>query len=187
MRLLRGHERNGDGIGFILPPRTGTRSVESALVSLHALPIGTRHHVPDPLPPAKLTVATIRNPFDVIVSWFHFPDPDYRNRGPAVLALGGNGRTWAEWLEFVLSGQHKFMATSTLRGAKLADRVIRFEDGIERQLHAILSEYGYVLPPVGHIGKSARQAYQGYYSPRQIVAVYRKFKDDFKRFGYRFE
>lgn len=186
MRLLRGPNRSGDGIGFILPPRTGTRSIEQALVSLHALPIGSRHHVPETLPPAKLTVATIRNPYEVIVSWFHFPDPDYRNRSPAVLALGGNRRTWDEWLDFVLSGQHKFMADSTLRGAKRADRFIRYENGLEPQLHAVLSEHGYACPPVGHIGKSGRKDYTGYYTGRQIRDVRERFSDDFERFGYEF-
>lgn len=188
MYVLRGRP-DQKSIGFVLPPRTATRSVVAAIEPLGAVKVGTKHRIPKREPQVDLWVATIRNPLDVIVSWFHFPDkdqPERRRRAGSqrLQESGGNGRTWPEFLEYVLSGEHNWMKDTTLLGAEHASLVIRQDIGVQKGLNFILDYAGYPEVEVPCIGKTERPAAETYYTPEQEAAVREKFKADFERFGY---
>jgi hypothetical protein len=62
--------------------------------------------------------------------------------------------------------------------------VIRFEDGIEPQLNALLHDAGYPIGSLRHIGHTPRASWEAFYPDDLREAVYNKYKADFCRFGY---
>lgn len=175
MRVLRGTGASKT-LGFILPPRTGSRSIDHAISPLGVARIGGRHSVPSPLPEVDCMISNIRNPFDVLASW-------YVSQGPP---HGGVGEDFGHFLDRVLDGGHTWIQDgTTLPGAKFAHRVIRFEAGPGEALNFLLREFGWPVVSVPHIGKSyERKSYRDYYNPVQRAAVRKAFADDFTRFGY---
>lgn len=166
--------------GFILPPKTGTRSIENILKKFKAVGQNGRHGVDrDKLLGCSVVYASIRNPFDVLVSWYLYMEsrPDNYLR-PKL--------SFREWYDRNVEGSsNAFLRTSTLPFAELANKHIRFELGLAEQFSAALSSLGWICPTFPHIGAATdRGPYQNYYDPRLRDAVLLRYKDDFSRYEY---
>lgn len=172
-------------LAFVLPPRTGSRSIEHALAPLVTSKLGSRHYFPAPKAPSECEViSSVRNPFDILVSWFHFPDSSQPEDRLGLHLLGGDGRTFSEFLDEIFSGKNKYLIHSTMRHASRATEYIRYENGIEDELNRILVPRGYPSVAVPHIGKTSRPDFNSYYTPELKAKVIDKFGSDFEKFGY---
>lgn len=166
-------------IAFILPPKTGTRSIEHVIRGqLHAVKRGTRHSIDKSvIDAADVVVASIRNPFDVIVSWYHF-----HGAGEKVQ------RGFEDWLEYIWADPQnrvRHLEYSTLPYAEHATEYIRYEEGLAEQLNQFLVRHGYPKCEVPHTGKcESRQPWPEYYTPEIQQRVLDRYGQDFKRYGY---
>ena len=165
---------------IILPPKTGTRSIERAIKrELNAERIGSRHDVDvRQLIGAAAVAATIRHPCDVLVSWYHY----------SVLGKK-SGRRFGDFLDRVFrddSGmQGRYLRYSTLPGAEHAKHFICYEDGLENSLNIFLWSHGLPKVSLEHLGASInRRPWREYYSRRLLRIVKDKFGQDFERYEY---
>lgn len=173
-------------ISLVLPPRTGSRSIQRALEPLITNKLGSRHSLQCgvSIPQDCLLVSSIRHPLDVLVSWFHFPDSHQPQNGPHRFTMGGRGKTFDNYIDFVLAGGNPYLSHSTLRHADEARDLIRYEDGLERSANDLLRKYGYPEVDMPHVGKTDRPDFRSYYTPGLVSKVVEKYSDDFERFGY---
>lgn len=183
MYVLPGDTSQPD-VGVVLPPRTGTRSVVEAIEPLGAYKVGSKHRIPQEMPDVDIVVSTIRNPYDVLVSWYHFPDKEWGQHRK--YNIGGGGRSWPEFLDYVFSGEHRWLEKSTLPGADNASDFIRYELGVGVELNRILRLAGRPPVDVPHVGRTVRPRYQAWYTLQQRQKVRERFADDFETFNYEF-
>lgn len=177
MYLLKGP--NGKVGCFILPPKTGTRSQAYCIRKLDAEVVRGRHGIDEArLGEADLIYAAIRNPYDLLVSWFH-----YSREGQT------KGRQFEEWFEHDVTNKHNsYLAKGTcLQFAEHADRYIRYEKGLQEQLREAVESLGFNPDQVNipHLGQAkSRKPWEHYYPPHMRRKVRDIFHEDFKRYGY---
>jgi hypothetical protein len=166
-------------VGVILPPKTGTRSVEKVLRGLGAKKLAGRHGVDKAaLRDCRAVYSTLRNPFDVLVSWFHYRPP-----------AGVRDKSFEMWFDLsVRQGRNGYLNRGrALPHATLADRFMRHENGLASELNRMLTEVGREPAEVPHIGAAEnRRGYRAYYSPALRDEVMERFHLDFDTFGYSF-
>lgn len=167
-------------LAFILPPKTGTRSLEHALAGqLKASKRGSRHTVDQTVvEQADLVVSSVRNPFDVLVSWYHYHGAGEQSK-----------RSIDEWLQFIWENpdRNRHLEYSTLPGAEFAEGFVRHECGLEPQLNRVLREHGYGEVRLPHVGAAEkRRPYREYYSDALRQAVEEKYPRDFILYEYTF-
>lgn len=164
----------GDRIGVILPPKTGTRSLERWLRELPgAERIGNRHGFPrDTIESCDLVYASVRNPFDVMVSWFHYC---YSSKMP-----------FPQFLSQVIIGQSSsYLRYSTLPGAEFAAELIRYEHDLQSEAERVAEVHGWPKPTLAHVGKAeTRRPYREYYSEFDRRMVETTYRQDFIRYKY---
>lgn len=171
MLLLNGRHR----LCFILPPKCATRSIEKALNSLGAELFDGRHGVcPKQLASCPVRIASIRNPFDVLVSWYHYSDYGYVS-----------GRSFFQYLQYDCN-KNTHLLTSCLPHADLANKYIRYEDDLELQLNIILSDSKYPQVKLDKIGESDRRPYWDYYDLNSKGFVENKYYKDLDKYEYSF-
>ena len=166
-------------VGFILPPKTGTRSTERALREVGAVSHAGRHGVSRPhLDECDALVSNVRNPFDVLVSWYHYQE--FRAKPPKT------NKTFDEWFDSaVRKGKNSYLGVSTLKHAENASKFLRYEQGLESQVREYLFGLGFFLKEFPHIGAAKeRTDYRGYYSTKLRDEVLERYRNDFERFGY---
>jgi hypothetical protein len=159
---------------FILPPKCATRSIEKALVQLGGKAVSGRHGVnPSVLETYPVKVAAIRNPFDVLVSWYHYDAKGKKS-----------GAVFGDYVRRQAEKSH-YIKDSILPHAGRADVFIRYEDNIELQLNIILSDNGYPQAKLEHIGQAKdRTPYWDYYDFELRKFVEQKYAYDLIQFGY---
>ena len=171
-------------LGFILSLKTGSRSIESALLStgLAERRLGHSRICEDTIREVHAAggrvYATVRNPFDTAVSWYHH----------RLLDVGANEPAWPQWLrKFVDEGVPPFIESgdSLFPGRKFMDAPIQYEYGIEFVLCAILDRVGLGPVRLEHIGKSAdRRPMSEYWTPELQELFVDRFREDFDVLGY---
>jgi hypothetical protein len=120
-------------------------------------------------------IATVRNPWDVIVSWWHHNQNWF-------------GPTNSEFPRFVsrfpIDGRNNYMAEGRLywRWTQHATHIIKYE-----RLEADLSRV--IRQPVSlpHIGESDRKPYQDYYDAELRAFVAEAFAPEIEEFKYTFQ
>jgi hypothetical protein len=127
--------------------------------------------------------AFVRNPWDLLVSSYHFlqRSADHRRSHRAV-----RGRSFAEYVDYELY-RGKLLQSPMLtdrRGRLLVDFVGRFES-LDPDFAAVCHRLGIgaVLP---HANRSWRGDYRDHYSERLAARVADRFAEDIERFGYTF-
>lgn len=170
-------------VAFVVHPKTGSRSIVSALKQTGMLSrTGGRHRVEESVVldvkrAGGIVVGSVRNPYDNIVSWFHHRllDPEMRPR------------SWNEWLaRFVTDGLPPWVVPGgrLFTAMEYLDELIWFEKGIGTQLNDILARVGLGPATVGHEGKTNHASWQDHYSLEQKSTVYDRFRQDFVDCGY---
>jgi len=158
----------------------------------------------DALGPAFATtqkLATVRNPWERLVSWRAFlagVTEDFGN-DPAALT----DPVAAHWQEFdafleqlaasriTLDGRQvpefsQFHQLSDAQGQLLVDHLFRFET-ISEDVARVLTQIGLKAPALPHTNGSHHLPYQSYYSRAGRELVADAFADDVRAFDYHFE
>lgn len=174
MYVLRDH-RNGGHVSFILPPKTGSRSVEAALRGLGGKVYAGRHGVDTfLLEGSNVSYATVRNPYDVLVSWYHYEPRGARTK-----------TTFRAYLDGLDKRKNGHLEHSVLHFAECAGKFLRYEDGLEAQLNLALDAAGYDPVTLNVIGQAVnRKPWPTYYSDYEYGWVKRRFGSEFARFNY---
>lgn len=173
-------------IVYMAVPRTASRSVAQFLRREHAAQItgrkgmGGHHGISGPdLQDCKhlgyRIICPVRNPWDVIVSWWH------HNRN-------WFGPTNAEFAKFVgrfpIDGRNKYLYEGRLywSWAQHATRIVRYEN-LRQDLGRLLQ----VPINLPEIGISDRKPYQDYYDDELREFVAEAFAPEIREYGYSFE
>lgn len=165
-------------VGWILPPKTGTRSVEKAIrKTFDVASTGGRHGVPrGEIKNCDLLVANIRHPFDVLRSWY-----DYHP--------SGRKSNFDQWLRDQVTGNGQrrinYLELSTLPGADFASEFMRYEDGPADEVERIFRLFGVDPPQLEHIGRARNPRPWRQVFSRELEAIaFEKYQDDFHNFNY---
>jgi len=181
-----------DRFVFIHINKTGGTSVERALKILceHKTALEKIEEIGWRNWNKKLTFTVIRNPWDKVVSHYHFRVDT--NQGD----LGVNPIDFKEWVKKAYGNQDTFYYDDPKMfmpqinwiadkfGNILVEEIIRFE--------SLKSEFDVVLEKLGkgatlpHLKKSNRVHYCKYYDEETTLIIRNWFEEDIERFGYQF-
>ena len=173
--------------GFIGHPKTGSQACRKALREQLKARNPAGHHnvdqqeVADILDAGGIVCSTVRNPWDLMVSWYGFQ------------SMMANNSTFPEmvpferWLPRILEAGNGWIEKGLFYGAMDCNRIIKFEYNIEKQLNQALSDCGLTPVTLEVVGNSPRTDYQDYYTPALAIMVERRFQEEIVEWGYNFE
>lgn len=174
-----------DNLAFIAHPKTASTATMKVLRALGARLYGSHHEVREEwcqeiLESRGLVMSTVRNPFDIMVSWyFHYSN---RRKGAVM-------EPFSEWLPWILEHPNPFMEQGMFYGLPWTNRVLRYEN-LQVDFDSTLTEVGFeatVIPleNVSHLRK--KRAYQEMYDLHTKSLIEQHFEDELVNFGYSFE
>jgi hypothetical protein len=172
---------------IICHPKTGSQSTIKALrEQLGARTVHGQHYFDESecrsiREEGGIVVCTVRNPWDLTVSWYFYSEYDKRYNGK-----WPDKKPFLDWLPNWLKNGNGWVE----RGFYAVDhcnRIIRFEHNLEKQLNHCLEDCS--LPPVklDVIGKTEHKHYSRYYDIPSAIAVGRFYADEINEWGYKFE
>jgi len=129
----------------------------------------------------KAVFVCIRNPYDLMVSNYHFMRETYKNNKDKVNFIVAHNSDFDTFCEEVgMSSPRNWMEIEHAQPANLD--IIRFET-LNDDLIAKAKKYGYAAPGIDHLNSSRRGHYSQYISARSEQAIYEKFDYFFEK-GY---
>lgn len=140
---------------------------------------------------SKFSFAFVRNPYDRIVSQYHYRVKTRQD------SLHETPLTFEQWVsKYYGPGSEKeradrlFFLTQTEwvydeNGKLLVDYVGRFEN-LHQDFQHICKRLSKSPPPLPHVNKSSHETYKSYFDDDTYELVTRVFKDDIVNFGYEF-
>ena len=162
-------------VGFIAHPKTGSTSVMSVLLDLGFQQCGGHHDVAREWVDGLWVIgATVRNPWDVMVSWWFHKGNDRKG-------------TFADWLPQAIRDNH-FIRQGLFYGLKYATHVLRYEsldhDWVQylRAAHLPLR----ALPQHNVGGGRDGQHYREFYTPATRDVVAQAFAAEINQLEYIF-
>ena len=163
-----------DEIVYIAHPRTASSATSHVLLK-NGFEIVTGHHHVDPelIPPEYRVMMTVRNPFDVLVSWYYNQKREQKS--------------FTEWLPVFLNASVPLLDDGLFFGQKYATHVMRYEtlqDDFDDVCHSLgLSK---MTIPFRNVSKQ-REGHQfmGHYNFRTAMMVTERFHQDFLNNEYR--
>jgi len=173
---------------MICHPKTGSQSMQQCLrEAFRARPVDGMHYFNaeecERIQSAGGIVAsTVRNPFDLMVSWYFYSehDPKYNGQHPTIMPF-------TEWLPRILISGNGWIEKGMFYGANSCNRMFRFEHNLEVQLNNCLLDCGLTPVKLPHLAKTGHTHYSHYYNKECVDKVARYFCDDINEWGYEFE
>jgi hypothetical protein len=172
-------------LGFIAHPKTASSATQRTLRKLGAELWGTHHDVDDELCCRILKtggriVATIRNPFDLMVSWYFH----YAHRRPGKVM-----EPFKEWLPNMIAKPNQYLIQGMFYGLQWTNRILRFEH-LQEDFDLLCDEVGLPRTIIESFNVSTERAgrpYQEMYDPdlRELIQVV--FTTELDVGGYSFE
>ncbi|HTU68850.1 MAG TPA: sulfotransferase family 2 domain-containing protein [Candidatus Baltobacteraceae bacterium] len=137
-----------------------------------------------------LKFAFVRNPWDLVVSTYHYQrgrarQPQTRSVDPDVVAMLDRCDTFSDYVRLypaLRSDMSSMLADASDR--LLVEFIGRYES-LESDLSKVSERLGFTLA-LPHENRSEHEAYEDYYTPRTRAIVARHFSRDIDRFGYTF-
>jgi len=138
------------------------------------------------------TISTIRNPWDRLVSIYHWRIKTNQT------SLAELPIPFDEWLRLCLRERDPHYVKNPLMlapqtywlkdgaGGLLVGRLLRFED-LAADFSSLCTKVGLPQLKLPHLKKTDRKHYSYYFSKRDIELVERVYAEDIDSFGYRFE
>jgi len=173
--------------GIICHPKTGSQSTQYALRKAHNARVVRGQHYYDEdecrrLRALGLLICFVRNPFDTMVSWYHYMEDakQYNGQYP-------NRRPFPEWLDWILENGNGWVEKGLFYGAEECNRVLRFENGVQNQLNECLAECDLEPVELPWRGKSTRTHFRDYYDSGLRLKILKRFHHELYTFGYSFE
>lgn len=171
-------------LGFIDHPRTASRATGKVLLAA-GCKVKTGQHQADPkmakgiLDAGGIVACTVRNPFDLMVSWYcnwHFREDGSRKTPGA----------FETWIHEGHYAGHFLEKDPYFFGVELSNRVLRYET-LEQDLRQLMADCGLPLEPLQVIGRTDRNRdYRVYYNWETRRIIQRRFAKDFALTGYRY-
>jgi len=177
-----------DPFCMICHPKTGSTSMQQCLREHYrARPVEGMHYLDEEecqriQDCGGIVAATIRNPWDLMVSWYFYSehDPKYNGQFPSITPFN-------VWIPRILSAGNGWIEKGLFYGAKHCNRLFRFEHDLETQLNGCLKDCG--IPPVKlpHLLKTEHTHYSQYYNKESVARVTSYFNEEIVEWGYDFE
>jgi hypothetical protein len=178
---------------FIAHPRTASRATAKAL-GLRTFE-STGHHEFDYLKCAQIagsggiTACTIRNPFDVVVSWYfneHFREDGRHKKGEFKPWAMKSQLRHNSWLNCKISSKQWNDNSLYFYGLPVVNHILRFEN-LEEDLRKLCWITGHTYVPTKPYGVLPRDRdYRVYYDSETIALVEERFAQDLELTGYTF-
>jgi len=181
-----------DDFIFIHINKTGGSSVEKALKIPfeHKTALEKINEIGLAVWERKYTFAIVRNPWDKVVSHFHYRVQTNQT------SLGENSIDFKEWVHlaygekntFYRDNEKMFMPQtdwiSDKNGKILVNKVVHFEN-LSAEFFEVCQMLGKNLN-LPHVKASKREHYKGYYDDKTALIINNCFKRDIENFGYKF-
>lgn len=179
-------------IGFVAHPRTGSRTVRDEFMRLGATKHAGHHQVDevacrDILQKGGIIMCTVRNMFDVLVSWYY--NAHFNGNGD-VLNATLEVPTFEKYVyELIENPKHRWFMTPIYHyGLPWAQVRMRYENLREDFDHEMESLGVEEVGELGHVGKSVNRDpdYRNYYGRDLRLAVEARWGEDLHLTGYEF-
>lgn len=157
-----------DKLVFLEHPRTASTSMRHVLQQVGGKP--QKRHAFICARGNEKTVCTVRNPFDLLVSWWE---------------IVGERQGFSTFKDFLIGCRDPFM----VRGGKLfyfleTDFILRFEN-LEAELNSVLKIYRIPIVRLPHLQVTIhKHEYRKYYNEETRALVVARFGAEIERFGY---
>lgn len=116
----------------------------------------------------------IRNPYDLMVSNYHFMRQTYKHNTHRPNFVVAHENNFTDFCEKVgAATPAKWMELDGEQPANL--EIIRFESMAD-DLNRLAEKYAFDAPPLAHLNASKRAHYSEYMNPRAEAAVFKKFR-----------
>ncbi len=116
---------------------------------------------------------SIRNPYDRMVSNYHFMRENYKYHRDRVNFKLAHECDFDEFCESVTLGDQKnWMELNGVVPDNL--RIIRFEN-IERDLKDVATEFGFQIKEIPHLNSSTHSVWHSYITPRSEKKIFERF------------
>lgn len=166
-------------LGFIAHPKTASSATQRVLRGLGARLYGNHHAAEERwcrpiLDSGGIIMSTIRNPYDLLVSWYFH----YKQRAER--------RSFKEWLPQQLANPNDYIRKGLFYGLQWTNRVLRYE-ALQSDFNAVLVEMGLgpiTIKPFNVSIKREGRPYQQMYDLELIHLVQRHFGDVIAEHGY---
>lgn len=171
-------------LAFIAHPKTASSATKRVLRGLGAKLYGTHHEVKEDhcqrlLDAGGIIMSTVRNPFDLFVSWyFHYA----ARRGE-----GNEIEPFKEWLPFIMENPNPYMKRGLFYGLKWSNRVLAFES-LQWDFGVVLEECDIetqTIEPFNISHKRKARPYQWLYDAELIQLLLDRYGD--QMLDYKFE
>jgi hypothetical protein len=130
------------------------------------------------------TFAFVRNPWDLLVSSYHFLRRDHSHRRGRLAERLGSFSTYVDY-ELRRGKLPQSRMLTSHHGRLLVDFVGRFET-LEADFAAVCRHLR-VVARLPHVNAVSHDDYRAHYTPRLAAAVADGFGEDIERFGYAFD
>ncbi len=172
--------------GYIAHPKTASSATSRAVRdTLGAKPKGNHHDAKEEwcrpiLDSGGIIMATIRNPYDLMVSWYFH----YAARRPGTLM-----EPFKEWLPTQIENPNDYMKRGLFFGLRWANRIVRFEH-LQEDFDNVCVQIGLkyaIIEPFNISLKREGRTYQEMYDADLRELIQQNFATELDQGGYTFE
>lgn len=158
---------------------------------LHHLPASTlKRAVPDEVWDTYFKFAFVRNPWDLLVSYYHYhkkeaaESEEFRQSWPRIAERFRRTSNFEEWVHTGIYVQPHLNFIADAEGRLMVDFVGRFET-LRRDFQTVCERVG-LRAQLPHENSTEHAPYREYYNETTRELVRRKFRRDIETFGYEF-
>jgi len=160
-------------VAFIAHPRTASTATGAALLSLDFTQWVNHHGINPKWDPEGWTVfATVRNPFDLMVSWYY--KAKYREL------------EFQYWLPNFIAVSNQYLDLGMFFGLRYCTRVLRYEQ-LQQDFDFVMSELGFpqIDIPLKNVSTARPdKPLSEYYDPKLINLMKAHFGEEIRQNGY---
>lgn len=162
------HEKK---LGFIAHPRTASTATAHVLMGMGFEIVHGHHEFVEILNDDWEVFCTVRNPYDVLVSWFYNKPRE---------------KPFSLWLPEFLDGCHLLQGERMFFGQPLCHHILHYEN-LQDEFELLMSDFDLPLVEIPRRNVSAREStsFVGHYNFRTSQMVLERFAKDFHNNGYR--
>ena len=163
------HEKK---IGFIAHPRTASSATAHTLMKMGFEIDNYGHHGMVYVPDVDWKVfSTVRNPFDVLVSWYYSKEREHN---------------FNDWLPIFLRDCHHFRGVRMFFGRFICTHVLHYET-LQDDFDGLCNDFDFHPRTIEKRNVSPHRTHEGYmthYNFSRARQVIQRFRDDFTENGY---
>jgi len=164
----------GKKIAFIAHPRTASQAIGSVL-KIRGFELIGGHHQFESILCLETTFATIRNPFDLMVSWYY-----------QEIYKSGQEEPFDKWLRKRLYNPNEYMKLGLFPGQGLCTDILHFEN-LQEEFDQLMEKVGLSpikIPQKNVSDKRAGRHFIHYYTPELIDLMLGRYSGVIYNNGY---